>query len=946
MMNACLPVSVENNYLEPFDDRIDILFHELELATKWQRPSVLLAVYSSEYVRADADIALENRLHNLGQSAYHIKIKNQAGADVCLQISELANSDNLVFFVEGLRWGAGQDASYVYQTLNNRREYFIENQIRVVFWLTEKEAIDLAHFAPDYWSFRHRVIEFVDSPKPDQIPPHILESAWQWTGELADTTQDLDAKIALRTALLTDLPTGNESTGARANLLLTLGILHWRRGDYERAAQFLNTALDLAAMLGDNCFEALCFNAIALVQTDLGRTEEAIQAYQNAISLAPEQISPWNNLGHLYRKLGRHEEALAAFQKAIEQNDSDAVSWNGLGDLYHETGRNDDAIYAYMKAIESSPDHAPSWSGLGNSHMDTGQLDEALAAHQKAIQIDRRTVNSWLGLGNLYKMQGNNENASMSFRTALEVDPKNALAWYELGSLFYHAGAIDEAMRSYQKSIEFNQGCNLTYDNLASIYLLKGLHAEAIPLLLRGLEFSNGDAETATLWNRLGYAYRRLNDYENAVAAYRKADALEPETASPQTESSTPSPIPQPTPSEGLPAQPVSHPESDSAQVPQPTPSEDLLAQPESPSEPDPAQVLQPAPSEDLLSQPELLSEPDPTAVTQPSPSEDLLDQPVSDPEPVPSTEEPLPSESSTPAFTGSPDEPSVPEETDTNSTTPDADFVSWLDGLASVLPVTSPAEIPSLSGSSLVEAISADDAKESLPATNGQTTAIDEPNLSVENDSFYSRELSSEYPDYQRLSDMTFEEQPSTTSSQTPESSLITEEGDTDLAFDDQEDSSQQEKPVFEDIVSQASILEDEDFTQPEVTIDEKNAQIWNELGNIYYNTGAFEEAMHAFEMAIELDPSYGWSYNNLASVYFHKRRYADAIPLYQKGLQFLDDYKDKALLWNRLGDAYKRSNKHDQAVAAYRKAIELDPDNVSLLTRARFSLLGNLLS
>ena len=406
MMNTCLSVSVENNYLEPFDDRIDILFRELELATKWQRPSVLLAVYSSEYVRADADIALENRLHNLGQSAYHIKIKNQEGADVSQQISSWGISDNVVFFVEGLRWGAGQENCLAYQTLNNRREFFVENQIRVVFWLTEKEAIDLAHFAPDYWTFRHRVIEFVDTPKPDQISPNILESAWQWTGEFADTTEDLDAKIALRTALLSDLPAGNESTAARANLLLTLGILHWRRGDYERATQFLNTALDLAARLEDNCFEALCFNAIALVQTDLGRLEEAVQAYKNAISLAPEQVSAWNNLGHLYMKLGNQAEALTAFQKAIEQNGSDAVSWNGLGDLYHQTGHNDDAIYAYLKAVEFSPDYAQSWSGLGNSHLDEGQLDDALAAHQKAIEIDRRTVNSWLGLGEIFTEAG------------------------------------------------------------------------------------------------------------------------------------------------------------------------------------------------------------------------------------------------------------------------------------------------------------------------------------------------------------------------------------------------------------------------------------------------------------------------------------------------------------------------------------------------------------
>ena len=120
----------------------------------------------------------------------------------------MANLDNVVFFVEGLRWGSGQADVHAYQTLNNHREFFIENQIRVVFWLTEKEAIDLAHFAPDYWAFRHRVIEFVEfAPARSNLRPSPgigLASLEDFT----DTTEDLDAKIALRTALLTDLPKG------------------------------------------------------------------------------------------------------------------------------------------------------------------------------------------------------------------------------------------------------------------------------------------------------------------------------------------------------------------------------------------------------------------------------------------------------------------------------------------------------------------------------------------------------------------------------------------------------------------------------------------------------------------------------------------------------------------------------------------------------------------
>jgi len=144
-------------------------------------------------------------------------------------------------------------------------------------------------------------------------------------------------------------------------------------------------------------------------------------------------------------------------------------------------------------------------------------------------------------------------------------------------------------------------------------------------------------------------------------------------------------------------------------------------------------------------------------------------------------------------------------------------------------------------------------------------------------------------------------------------------------------------------DPAARAEVKENENPEQTRAEIDSKTAQIWNELGNIYYNIVAYDEAINALNKAIELDHSYGWTYNNLASIYIHKGAYAEAIPLLKQGIHLLCEAKDKALLWNRLGDAYRRMDQPDQAAAAYQKAVELDPDNVSLLTRARFSLLGN---
>lgn len=124
----------------------------------------------------------------------------------------------------------------------------------------------------------------------------------------------------------------------------------------------------------------------------------------------------------------------------------------------------------------------------------------------------------------------------------------------------------------------------------------------------------------------------------------------------------------------------------------------------------------------------------------------------------------------------------------------------------------------------------------------------------------------------------------------------------------------------------------------------DTKNAHVWNELGNVYFNTGAFEEAVTAYSKAIELDDWFAWPYSNLALVYVQKEKYAEAILLYQRSIELFSSDKDKAITWNRLGNVYRRLTDYDNAIACYQRADELDPNNATRSLRSRFSLLGSL--
>jgi tetratricopeptide (TPR) repeat protein len=102
---------------------------------------------------------------------------------------------------------------------------------------------------------------------------------------------------------------------------------------------------------------------------------------------------------------------------------------------------------------------------------------------------------------------------------------------------------------------------------------------------------------------------------------------------------------------------------------------------------------------------------------------------------------------------------------------------------------------------------------------------------------------------------------------------------------------------------------------------------ELWNELGNLYFMSGAYEPAIYAYIRSINLDPGFGRPYSNLALAYVEKGRYIEAIELFRKSIDLLVDTREKVITMNRLGNAYRQLKDYNNAVAIYQKADELDP-------------------
>lgn len=393
--------SIQTERNEPFVELIERLFNELDLAIRWNRPSILLAIYASEYVRADAETALSAMLNSLGHTVVSYRVTGENNADVPLHLLKYPDKDRIVFFVSGLQWGGGIDGQNAYRALNFRREYFVDGLIRVVFWLTEKEAIALPNYAPDFWAFRHRVVEFIVPFDLVQMTHATQQMVWKDL-EYRELRVDTEAKIALREALLIDLPESNETITTRIDLLYTLAALYRVKALYEKSLELLDSALKLAQKLGNTSLQARCYNAVGNVYYYLRRYDEAIHCYHRAIASDSQFINPRSRLGNVYRAQGRLDDAFQAYQDAIDRNAIEPYPHKGLANVYADWGQYEYAIYKYKRAIELDPQWGTPHHGLAKVYAIIRRNEEALAEFLVAVDLDPKWAAPHISLAGIY----------------------------------------------------------------------------------------------------------------------------------------------------------------------------------------------------------------------------------------------------------------------------------------------------------------------------------------------------------------------------------------------------------------------------------------------------------------------------------------------------------------------------------------------------------------
>ena len=126
---------------------------------------------------------------------------------------------------------------------------------------------------------------------------------------------------------------------------------------------------------------------------------EAIGAYQTAITLQPSFVIGHDNLGTIYTQQGKFEKAIDAFQKVIQLDKHSAEPYLKLGWIYARQQKYDLAESYLQQASQQDPKLISALQGLGELYIQQGNLEEAIDSYVKLVKVYPTESQAWLRLG-------------------------------------------------------------------------------------------------------------------------------------------------------------------------------------------------------------------------------------------------------------------------------------------------------------------------------------------------------------------------------------------------------------------------------------------------------------------------------------------------------------------------------------------------------------------
>jgi tetratricopeptide (TPR) repeat protein len=284
------------------------------------------------------------------------------------------------------------------------------------------------------------------------------------------------------------------------------------------------TLFGRAVRVTENNYVALNNFGYALAQRK--EYDQAIRAYEQAITAAPRFAEALNNWGVAHLGLRQFDLAADRFRVALEIQPDDPRTLNNLGTALHEAGDFTNAVRQYERAIAREPAYAEAHYNLANSLAALGDVTAALAHYERALALQPAHAGARLNYGvELYQL-GRAAAAEAEFKRVLADNHTAHNAHFWLAALARDAGRPGEEQSHLQEFLAVEPDHVRARVQLAMALAAQGQAEAALGTVQAVLE---KEPNFAPAYYCLGVLREQGGQITAAVAAYKRALEVQPD---------------------------------------------------------------------------------------------------------------------------------------------------------------------------------------------------------------------------------------------------------------------------------------------------------------------------------------------------------------------------------------------------------------------------------
>lgn len=317
--------------------------------------------------------------------------------------------------------------------------------------------------------------------------------------------------------------------------------------DYTTAAKYYTRALQFHP----NSYEirySLALNYYWLAQ------------YQDVINLL-DVISPNDEdvlllRGAAYMSSGKADSAVTNYIKLVKLDPDNMAAYMNLSSYYSRTHNLDSLIWVYENITRLRPYLFSNWRDLATYQAQNGEYEKAKQSFQGSLKHNAtvENISAYVGLAEMHYLLKHVDSTISTYKQVLEIAPDNIIANTELSLLYVRLDSISQAL-PYAQNVVVNSPKDLmakrrlailyygtdslkSADSLFTIIVNAGnvhpinhfylgriaIAQEEYEIAVDEFKILTQLADTAIgSWLDLGFAYRKLKDFDNEIKTYQTA---------------------------------------------------------------------------------------------------------------------------------------------------------------------------------------------------------------------------------------------------------------------------------------------------------------------------------------------------------------------------------------------------------------------------------------